>query len=426
MQTTDKFNGKSPVLVIIGILAIFCTMSEFTILTPSIAAFAAHFQNTDMTTIMLANSITGIVSVPVSIASGAILHKIGFRPAAIVGIVVMTLSGAFPFLMPDMTDYTFVIGSRIGVGIGLGIMFPVGAASIIAFFDGEMRTRLLGLGMMCQFIFSILYTIVAGNLTEIAWNYSFLTYLIAFVPLVVIVLFMPEAKGIVAADRATQAAKKGAVKEKVPRGIWGYAVYGLMVWIALVTVQLLCSTVLAERALGDAAIAGLIISCCGVGIIVSSIVLPYMVRLFKKYIFAFCAALVAIGMVPCFFADSAIMYGAGVFLIGIGGSSFFNASQNAAGNITPVSRVPFVSGVMTSMMNLGPFFAPYMYAASAAAVPALGQSTAFITCGIICAVCAVLGMILPLKGLMMKRPEVSEAALDAGATESDTAAVSSH
>ncbi len=422
MQATDKFNGKSPVLVIIGILAIFCTMSEFTILTPSIAAFAAHFQNTDMTTIMLANSITGIVSVPVSIASGAVLHRIGFRPAAIVGIVIMTLSGAFPFLMPDMTDYTLVIGSRIGVGIGLGIMFPVGAASIIAFFDGEMRTRLLGLGMVCQFVFSILYTIVAGNLTEIAWNYSFLTYLIAFVPLVAIILFMPEAKGIVAADRAAQASRN-QVKEKVPHGIWGYAVYGLMVWIGLVTVQLLCSTVLSERALGDSSIAGLIISCCGVGIIVSSIILPYMVRLLKKYIFAFCAALVAIGMIPCFLADSAIMYGVGVFIIGIGGSSFFNASQNAAGNITPVSRVPFVSGVMTSMMNLGPFFAPYMYAASAAAIPAFGQSSAFLTCGVVCAVCAVLGLVLPLKGLMMKRDDGADAGLPVAEDETAAAAL---
>jgi MFS family permease len=75
--------------------------------------------------------------------------------------------------MPDIADYNVVIFSRVIVGIGLGWMFPVGAASIIAFFDGQMRTRLLGIGIMMQFVFSIIYSIVAGFLTEISWSYSF-------------------------------------------------------------------------------------------------------------------------------------------------------------------------------------------------------------------------------------------------------------
>ena len=77
---------------VIGILALFCTMSEFAILTPSIAAFSHHFVGTDITTIMLANSITGIVSVPVSVASGALLPRVGFRRAAIGGSLVLTLA----------------------------------------------------------------------------------------------------------------------------------------------------------------------------------------------------------------------------------------------------------------------------------------------------------------------------------------------
>ncbi len=67
--------GKLTTMNVVGILALFCTMSEFAILTPSIAAFSHHFVRTDITTIMFANSITGIVSVPVSVVSGAMLHR---------------------------------------------------------------------------------------------------------------------------------------------------------------------------------------------------------------------------------------------------------------------------------------------------------------------------------------------------------------
>ena len=139
---------------VVGILALFCCMSEFAILTPSIAAFSQHFAGTDITTIMFANSITGVVSVPVGIISGSALHKVGFKPAGLLGVLIMSLGGAFPFLMPGITDYTYVIVSRIIVGVGLGIMFPVGNATIIAFFDGERRERLLGFGITIQFVFN--------------------------------------------------------------------------------------------------------------------------------------------------------------------------------------------------------------------------------------------------------------------------------
>ena len=135
MSSHMKSGGSLSTMNVIGILALFCTMSEFAILTPSIAAFSHHFADTDITTIMLANSITGIVSVPVSIISGALLPKVGFKPAAIVGILIMTVGGAYPFLMPDITDYNLIIFSRVIVGIGLGIMFPVGNASIKASSD---------------------------------------------------------------------------------------------------------------------------------------------------------------------------------------------------------------------------------------------------------------------------------------------------
>ena len=59
MSMRRNSNGALTTMNVIGILALFCTMSEFAILTPSIAAFSHHFADTDITTIMLANSITG-------------------------------------------------------------------------------------------------------------------------------------------------------------------------------------------------------------------------------------------------------------------------------------------------------------------------------------------------------------------------------
>ena len=389
-------------LNVVGILALFCTMSEFAILTPSIASFSHHFVDTDITTIMFANSITGIVSVPVSIASGAVLHKLGFRLTAIVGILIMSLGGAFPFLMPDITDYTYVIVSRIIVGFGLGLMFPVGNASIIAFFDGEKRSRLLGWGITIQFLFNLIYTTVAGYLTEIGWNYSFLAYLIGLVPMVIALIWMPEAKYLVAESRERERAEaKARPKEKVPSAVWGYALFGLATWTCVVTVQVVTSTVLDVRGLADAGGAALVINCCGIGSILCGLVFPYLVRLFKGRLFGVSAAVAVIGIVLCLVATSAPIYAVGVFILGFGGSAFFTAAQNAAGNIAPTSRVAFVSGIMTSMMNLGPFIAPYVFSASMLGIPAMGNDAVFPVLIVIGAAMAVIGLAHPMRALTL-------------------------
>lgn len=392
---------------VIGILALFCTMSEFTILTPSIATFSHHFVGTDITVIMFANSITGIISVPVSVASGALLYRVGFRPAAVAGVLVMSLGGAFPAFMPDITDYTYVIVSRVIVGIGLGVMFPIGNAAIIAFFDGERRARLLGLGVTIQFLFSLVYTTIAGYLTELGWNWSFLTYLIGLAPLAAVIAWMPEGKAIAAARRVGGIAKGAAARERLPWGIWGYALFGLAVWTCVVTVQVVTSTILDQRALADAGEAALVINCCGIGSIACGLAFPYLVRLFKARLFGVAALLVVVALIPCYFADSSIMYAMGVLCLGFGGSAFFTAAQNAAGNLAPRSRVPFVSGIMSSMMNLGPFVGPYVFAAAAAGVPSLGSDAIFPVLGVIAAAAALIGLIHPMESLVLRRGDVA-------------------
>lgn len=401
-------SGALTVRGAVGILALFCTMSEFAILTPSIAAFSHHFTGTDITTIMLANSITGIVSVPVSIASGALLPRVGFRRAAIAGILVMTLGGAYPFLLPYITDYGVVIVSRVIVGLGLGVMFPVGNAAIIALCEGEERSRLLGLGITIQFVFNIIYTTAAGYLTELGWNYSFLAYLIGLVPLAVVMAWMPEAKGAVSTGSATThagAPEGSPTRSAVPPAVAGYALFALAGWTCIVTVQVVTSSVLDWRGLAGPGEAALVINCCGIGTILCGLLFPALIRWFKARLFGVAALLIVAGIIPCLVAESPVVYAAGVFILGFAGSAFFTAAQNAAGNIAPADRVPFVSGVMTSMMNLGPFLAPYVFSASMAALPALGLDAVFPVLIGVAAMVAAVGLVHPMRALMARHPE---------------------
>lgn len=383
---------------IIGILALYCTMGEFTILTPSIAAFAAHFDGTPITTIMLANSITGIVSVPVSIACGGVLPKVGFRLSAIVGTLTMSLGGAFPFLLPDITEYSYIILSRAIVGIGLGIVMPVGNATIVAFFTGRERSRLLGYGTTFQFVFALINTTVAGYLTELQWNYPFLTYLIGLGPLSLSVAWMPEAKASARHQQVESDSLRSTVKA-LPSAVWGFALLTLIVWTCVTTVQVVTSTVLDVRGMAGPNEAALVINCCGIGSIVSGVLFCPVARLFGSRLFGVSAFLVAAGLVPCLISTTPAAYAMGVFLLGLGGSTFFTAAQNAIGNIVPRKGIPFASGVMSSVMSLGPFFAPYVFATSLSLLPSWDGSSVFLVLMAAAAAVTIFGIIHPMRSL---------------------------
>ena len=191
----------------------------------------------------------------------------------------------------------------------------------------------------------------------------------------------------------------------MPPAVAGYALFALAGWTCVVTVQVVTSSVLDWRGLAGPGEAALVINCCGIGTILCGLLFPVLIRWLRGRLFGVAALLIAAGIVPCLLAESPLVYALGVFVLGFAGSAFFTAAQNAAGNIAPPDRVPFVSGVMTSMMNLGPFLAPYVFSASMVALPGLGLDAVFPVLIGLAVVVAVIGLVHPMRALVARRPE---------------------
>jgi uncharacterized membrane protein YdcZ (DUF606 family) len=125
-------------------------------------------------------------------------------------------------------------------------------------------------------VFNLIYTTVAGYLTEIGWNYSFLAYLIGIVPFLLALVWLPEAKYVVLSkEKDAPRLTATGPKEKVPHAIWGYALFALACWTCVVTVQVVTSTILDVRGLAGPGEAALVINCCGIGTILCGIAFPY-------------------------------------------------------------------------------------------------------------------------------------------------------
>jgi MFS family permease len=391
---------KQSKLALIGIFALFATISEFTILTPALDTLTKAFSDTPLTTILLANTITGLVSVPVSLLVGLVVNKVGFKMFAIIGLLLATLGGAYPYLMFGLTDYMPIIFSRILVGIGMGIINPLGAALIIRLYHGKQRASYLGIGSLVMCLSGVVYQTISGQLTTLGWNYSFLAYLITFVPFVLVIIFLPEVKGDT--DEAEAMQGNSASREKIPAAAWGYIllVFGALAFTTMAV--MLASSVLADRGMGDAGVAGIVTSMFTVGGVVLGATFGIVLGVLKKYILAVFAIMAAIGFCISFFTSNVILYSLGVVIISFGHYGILTACQNAAGSITPKSRVGFVSGAIMAAMNVGTFTTSYIIASVYGVAGFLGTGGPMVVGAAVIGIAGIVMFFLPFKSLSMQ------------------------
>lgn len=387
---------------LVGIFALYCTLCDFAVLTPALNTLAEAFPNTDMTTILLANTITGVVVVPVSIIAGALVNKVGYRPMGIIGVGLAMFGGASPFLLGGITDYTPVIISRIVVGIGDGMVSPLGGAMIIKLYQGEKRSTLLGIGNLIFFGSGILYQLVGGYFAGIAWNWTFLAYFVAFIPWLLAIIFLPELKNMKGFEDE-EFTKEQRRAEKVPGAVWGYFAFATIMLILDIIAVFLTSTLLAERDMGNASVAGVVSAMFTVGGMIAGGIYAWFIAKCKNKIFAIFAFVGGAGLIIMYFASDVILFTFGITILGVAHIGLFTAAQNAAGNVSPPSKVPLTNGLMMAAMNLGSFLGAYYLSFAQGAFPDLGTAGPLLISGCIFIVAAIVMIFLPFKSLMMKK-----------------------
>lgn len=394
---------KSPVLSILGILAIYFSLMEFTLLTPAIDTLFHVFEGTSQATILMANTITGVVVVPCSILSGMFVNRIGYRKMAIAGLLIAICAGTAPYFMANITVYYPIIFSRIIVGVGLGMLNPLGSALISSLYEGEKRARLLGIGNFVFYFSGIVFQLAGGFLCRLGWNYTFLGYLIALISLVLVVLFLPEPTKEQLADTAKDEEEQkqsvevaAPLKEKMPASVYGYTMFVLIVNMLIVSVLFLCSTVLAENNLGDSGVAGALSTLYTVGGMISGLIAAAVLKVLGRSFASVLCLGFALGQGLFYFGNNLFMLGAGIFITGFIFIIFFTAVQVQVGKVTPKSRLGVANGLVWAAMNLATFVATYyiqatylIFPSAGTKAPMLSSTIAFAAIAVIAAIAAI-------------------------------------
>jgi len=197
--------------------------------------------NVPYTSLMLMLTVPVLVSVPVALFVGPITGTLlRYRTVLSVGLLLMAIGGMAPFWL---RDWTMILVARGLFGIGQGIIMPLVLALIFGLVDAENQATMMGMQNVVSGVAGMIFSVIAGILAGMSWNYPFLLNAIALVALVIVLLFLPEPeKGTVRLPADVTLAVRPKLLDGLPPVIWLYSiltfVYAILTFPAMANISI--------------------------------------------------------------------------------------------------------------------------------------------------------------------------------------------
>lgn len=411
-QKTRKSAAKISIFLIIIILSTYIVQGSAQGISPALQKLSELFPDKPYSSITLFNTMVSLVSILTNLAAAAIVKKLGYKWTAVLGTTVYLLGGWLPFFKYD--SYAFIFGCRVLMGLGYGILFPLGGSLCSVFIEDEkFRGRLMGWGSIVSQGTVMLFSSVGGILTDIGVRYNFCISLIMLIPLA-LAFFIPEAKAKAAIDQSVENAEKSkeakleqpGEQEKI-NGVGWFSIFAYaFIVLFIYAFYLYTSKIVAVKELGSATQAGLVVSLMACGGMTAGICYPLAPKYLKNRTLPFSFT----GMAVFFFvmsqAESIIVMYLGAYLLGFTYSfsmvfTFMGVSLNV-----PKSKAALGFGIQMAAKNVTAFLASYFFVFVA---KIFGQSMdtnpsfAYIFTSIVCAIAAIIFYIKPVDILGLKK-----------------------
>lgn len=117
-----------------------------------------------------------------------LVRSLGTKTVVLLGLTIAGISGMVPMITEN---YTIVYLSRLALGAGLGMYNSLAVSLIDYFYEGELRNKMLGYQTAFQSLGQMIMTFLASQLAVISWQYAYIVYGLALVPVVLFLFFIP-------------------------------------------------------------------------------------------------------------------------------------------------------------------------------------------------------------------------------------------
>lgn len=340
-----------------AVLSVFLFSGAGTFMNAAIQTMIEAWPQLSATTIRMVVSVPPLVSLPVMLVIGAVVgKKISYRGCSIIGTLCIALGGVGPFFIYSSWGIVLLFRAILGVGVGLiGMRNTLVTRSV----PPEKAAAYIGYGAVLYNLGNVLANPIVGTLAAKNWRFSFLYDAIAFIPLILIILFLKEPEKELGEEAVKEKGTTIISDKKISWRIYYYMLLQFLTCCTLYPLLSCMSTYINAKSLGSAAIAGTILSSYTLAGAVVNMLIEPLHHLFKRYTISVLCLFVAVGEAIVIYMPSIPALFVGCVLAGIGFSAVITIFQIYNGQEAPSHRVAFTSTLILAMLQLAIFASNY-------------------------------------------------------------------
>jgi MFS family permease len=307
----------------------------------------------DVNTVGLIQTIPGIFGVISSILVGKLVGTRIKYKTAIIGMLVLALIAAVPLVI---AWWPLLLFSRVILGLSTGVYYALPPTLLMRYYSGDKQRSRLGISNAFASAGGGVMMLVAGLLVVVNWKLPFAVFLLPLIPIVLLLIDMPEPEPIAVAGGAD--AKGGSSSLGAPIII--NCITGSLVFcLGTVALQAI-SVVVIGRGLGTGAEAGIAAPFFNIGAVILSALFAVLYKALKKFLAPLTMLVVAAGLLILYFANNIVMVGAGMFLVGAELIMIPTLITDNGKFVTPANAA-FATALLMALFNVGGFFTgPFM------------------------------------------------------------------
>ncbi|MCD8322329.1 MAG: MFS transporter [Oscillospiraceae bacterium] len=355
--------SKEQKKISIVVVAVSMFQMGMVALSPIISALGEAFPDASQLATQMTNTFLCLIMVFFAIFAGSISRRIGRRSMMIISMALLIAASIGGSLMHSALWMVYFWSTLIGASIGLFV--PAANSLMMDVYEDDTRTGIASIQSMMVGIGGVVLSLLTGALSSAHWNYAYLAFLLAVVPLAFAVRCMPteaQLREIVPAEKQTAAAEANkASYRSVPSYVWIAALHTLVFAIIYFIFSTNISLYMTERSYTSTTLTGAITAVFMLGTCVSSLLLGKVMCILKRYTPVLAFGLLAISYLVLFSAENLVIIFIAAF---VGGSTlgfiFPYFVITAGARVDPALSVISSSLIVSIAPNLGSFLSPVL------------------------------------------------------------------
>lgn len=334
--------GLKPTILSISLI----TVMSGAAVAPALGEIARAFPQADETLIKLVLTLASVMIIPFSFISGRICDHWGKRRTLLLGLAVYLVGGMGGGLASSIWA---LLGTRIVLGMGVGLIMPISTALVGDFYEGEERVRTMGQLSASSNLGGIIAMVLSGWLASLSWRYSFGVYGFALGTALLVFFLLPEP----ASD-----GRPGGGFKSLPLAVYLSGAAVLLLMLVFYSIPTNMALFLQANHIGEARLSGMVIALITASGFVAGLVLSRVQGVVGRRMVPAMLGCMAGGFWLLSAAASLAPVVAGVVLIGFSYGSLFPLILVSITGAVPRHRTVLAMAVASSCLFLGQFISP--------------------------------------------------------------------